>query len=102
VRYIVSLCDVTEQAQHLALLADLDRLVGFYSKVKPTHLRPRKRSDRGHRRARNLFARGKLRDRPEGFLTWIEHENKVRWTPSLNAFDFIGHSILEAAFSFSR
>jgi hypothetical protein len=45
---VAALCDVAEQAQNLALLVHLDRLVFFCTEIKPTDLGSRKRPNRGY------------------------------------------------------
>ena len=86
---VVALCDVAEQAQNLALLVHLDRLVFLGGEIKPADLCLRECSDRGHRGARDLLPIGKLLNGSEGFFSLIEDQDKVRSTPSLMDFDFI-------------
>jgi hypothetical protein len=54
---VIALRDITDQAQHLALLAHLDRLVFLGGEIKPADLCRRECTDRRYRRAPVIFSR---------------------------------------------
>src|SRR5882762_3091449 len=73
---VIAASHVAHQAQHLALLTDIDRLVSLGREVEPADLRLFERADRRHRRTINAFLVGELGNSAERFLSGLQHENE--------------------------
>jgi hypothetical protein len=87
---IVASRNVSHQAQHFALLADIDRLVFPGAEVEPPDLGSGKRADRRYRRPIQTLLVGEFRDRLESFLTLIQNQDRdaLRTLPWLTSISW--------------
>src|SRR5690349_10222528 len=73
---VIALRDIAEQAQHLALLADFDRLVYLGHEIEPADLRMCESADCRDRGTRDLLPTREFGNGFEGLFALIQYQHK--------------------------